>query len=242
VHIALVSAARFVLDLRVGSRSLAMATQLAAGVAMHWRAGDPLLLTVDDHRPYPRGNLQVFGQWLLGRRKRGRGRRKLPRLQPSAELLVGVVTKVRDASGRRLSVRTRNLFGTLKGIRAQMSRLDIGCKINTSHIERLNGTIRSQQTRLARRTRNVSRKDERLVQALTLWRDWYKWSKPHASLGGDTPAMKLGLSERIWSVPQYVTHPVHVGALQREIWQEEYENIITDGVNRQKRPKTLPTS
>jgi hypothetical protein len=44
-------------------------------------------------------------------------------------------------------------------------------KINTSHMERLNGTIRGQQARLARRTRNGSHLEEMLQYSTWLWRD-----------------------------------------------------------------------
>jgi len=40
---------------------------------------------------------------------------------------------------------------------------------NTSHIERLNGTIKGQQARLARRTRNGSHLENMLQYSLRLW-------------------------------------------------------------------------
>ena len=43
---------RFVLDLRVGPRSLDLAKQLVATVALR-RAGTYPLLLVDEHLPYP---------------------------------------------------------------------------------------------------------------------------------------------------------------------------------------------
>jgi hypothetical protein len=35
---------------------------------------------------------------------------------------------------------------------------------------------------------------------------------------------------------------VHVGEFQRATWAEDRENLLTTGLNRQKRPKALPTS
>ncbi len=55
-------------------------------------------------------------------------------------------------------------------------------KINTSHMERLNGTIRGQQARLARRTRNGSHLEEMLQYSTWLWRDLYNWTRVHYSL------------------------------------------------------------
>jgi hypothetical protein len=185
----------------------------------------------DDHRPY-----SLFGLTRHRRRKRGRGRRKHADLKPPPGLLVGIVKKVRDASGNLLGVKTRRLFGRLKQIRKRIRRLKLGQQINTAHVERINGTIRTQQARLARRTRNVSRDETRLQWSLSLWRDLYHWKRQHTQLGEQTPAMALGLAERVWSVVDYVRHPVHVGDLQCALWAETKERLLTTGLYRRKPP------
>jgi hypothetical protein len=240
--VALVATSRFVLDLQVGPRTLEMARSLLATVATYCQVGERLLLMVDDHRPYPQAILSLFGVVRHRRRRSRRGRKKHSDLKPPPGLWVGVVSKLRDASGNLLGVRTRRLFGRLKDLRQQIIQLGVGRTIHTAHVERLNGTLRTQQTRLARRTRNVSRRDCCLAWALALWRDWYNWIRPHATLRGRTPAMALGLSEDLWSVSQYVNCPVHVGDLQRQIWAEQRQDLLTNGLNRQKQPKPLPTS
>ena len=168
--------------------------------------------------------------------------RSTPDLKPPPSLLVGIVSKLRDAAGNLLRVRRRRLFGRLKDIRQRIKQLGLGCDINTAHIERINGTMRTQQTRLARRTRNVSRGDSWLERALSLWRDWYHWIRPHGSLAGRTPAMAMSLTDRVWTVAEYVCYPVHVGEFQRATWAEDRESLLPTGLNRQKRPKVLPTS
>jgi hypothetical protein len=192
---------RFVLEQCVGPRTLALAKELLATVALCCPAAYPLLL-IDEHLPYPTAILEVFGVIWHRRRRHGRGRKKYPALKAPPGLLVGVVRKVRDAAGKLLRVRTRALFGRRREIRQRIARLGIGQEINTSHLERLNGTLRSQQTRLARRTRNVARRESRLQWALALWRDWYNWMRPHAGLGGRSPAMAQGLTDRVGSVTE----------------------------------------
>lgn len=219
-----------------------MATALVATVGMFCAPGMPLTILADDHRPYPQAILRIFGVTRHRRRRHARGRRKHPDLKPPPGLLVGIVSKLRDATGNLIRVRRRKLYGRLKDIRKQLQKLRLGAQINTAHIERINGTMRTQQTRLARRTRNVSRSDTWLGRALSLWRDWYHWIRPHDSLGGQTPAMAMGLTDRPWTVSEYLRHPVHVGDLQRAIWAEDRENLLTNGVNRQKRLKPLPMS
>jgi hypothetical protein len=190
---------RFVVDLRVGPRTLELAKELVASVALACRGLAWPLLLIDDHLPYPRAILEVAGDICHGRRRRGRGRKKHPRLKPPPGLWVGVVHKVRDATGKLLRLRRRALFGRRKDLQQRIRELGIGAEINTSHLERLNGTLRGQQARLARRTRSGSRDASWLQWALWLWRDWYNWVRPHGSLRDRTPAVALALTERVWS-------------------------------------------
>lgn len=235
---------RFLIDLRVGPRTLEMAQQLVASVALCGAAvrSTPPLLLIDNHLPYPAAILQVFGVVQHRRRRRRRGRKKGPQLKPPAGLLVGVVHKLRDARGKLLKVRTFARLGRLKAIRQRIQVLGIGQQINTAHVERLNGTMRGQQTRLARRTRNGSRGQEWLQWALWLWRDLYNWVEVHGSLKGQTPAMAQGLTDHVWTVLEYVRHPVHVSDLERAIWQEQRDEVLTSALDRYKRRKPLPTS
>jgi transposase InsO family protein len=240
--VALAAAARFVIDLRLGPRTLESARELLASVAGCCRPGQPLLIEADEHRPYPQAILDVFGVTRFGRRRHARGRRKHPTLKPPPGLLVGVVHKRRDERGNLLGVTMRRLFGRRHDILKVLKRLNLGRRINTGHVERLNGTMRTQQTRLARRTRNVSHAAKALHAALMLWRDLYHWTRPHGSLHGRTPAMALGLAKQVWSAGDYVHYPVHVGDGQRALWAEQRETLLTAGLNRQKHRKPLPTS
>lgn len=239
---ALAAASRYVIELRLGPRTLESARELLASVAACCRPRQPLLIEADEHRPYPQAILDLFGVTRFRRRRHGRGRRKHPDLKPPPGLLVGVVHKVRDACGNLLRVKTRRLFGRRRDILKLLKRLKVGRRINTGHIERLNGTMRTQQTRLARRTRNVSHAPQPLQSALWLWRDLYHWVHPHSSLGGHTPAVAIGLAEEAWTVRDYVCYPVHVGSWQRALWAEQRQNLLTIGLNGQKHRKLLPLS
>jgi hypothetical protein len=232
-----------VIDLRVGPRDLATAVALVASVAVCLPAGAaPPLFLVDNHAPYPAALLQVFGEVLHRRRLRRRGRKKAPGLKPPPGLLAGVVHKARDASGHVVGVRAAALFGRLKAVKARVVELAIGTTVHTAHIERLNGTLRCQQARLARRGRCASRDGRRLQWSLWLWRDLYNWVRAHGSLGGRTPATAQGLSDHAWTVPEYVRHPVHVDDLTRAIWAEEREDALTSALDRQKPRKSVPSS
>jgi hypothetical protein len=234
---------RFLLDLRVGPRTLDQARQLVASVGLCVPADMPLpLLLIDDHLPYPQAILDIFGYVKHRRRLRGHGRRKYPRLKPPPDLQVGVVKKQRDERGNLIRVTTKALFGVKKEIERRIRQLGIGEKINTSHVERLNGTIRGQQARLARRTRNGSRQEKMLQYSLWLWRDLYNWTRVHYTLLDLTPAMAMGLAEDVWSVLQYVHYPVHVSELLRLEWLEQRNSVLESAVEVYNREKCLPIS
>ena len=155
---------------------------------------------------------------------------------------MGVVRKLRDAQGNLRKVIPHALFGRRQDIHRRIQKLRIGRQINTSHLERLNGTMRGQQARLTRRTRNGSRKTTFLEWSLRLWRDLYNWTRVHASLSGRTPAMALGLAEKIGSVCEYVRYPTHLSDLQREFWDEQRNAARESPLDVYLRKKRLPTS
>lgn len=141
-----------------------------------------------------------------------------------------------------MKVSTKALFGKKKEIEKHIQKLGIGRKINTSHMERLNGTIRGQQTRLARRTRNGSHLEIMLQYSIWLWRDLYNWTRVHYSLLDETPAMALGLTDEVWTVRKYILYPVHVSALQRLDWAEQRNSVLESAIDVYKRNKALPIS
>ena len=233
---------RFLLESIVGPRTLETACQLPASVALYSRDKDLPLILVDDHLPYPQAILRVFGDIKHCRRKNGRGRLKYPRLKPPADLQTGVVKKIRDDRGYLLKVSSKALFGKKKEIEKRIQKLGIGQKINTSHMERLNGTIRGQQARLIRRTRSGSHLEEMLQYSIWLWRDLYNWTRVHYSLLDETPAMALCLTNEVWTVLKYILYPVHVSDLVRQDWAEQRNSVLESAVDVYKRNKSLPIS
>lgn len=242
-HVALEAKSRYVIDFRIGTRTLETTVALVASVALCCvRFLKYPLLLVDDHAPYRTAILQVFGQIKHRRRKRRRGRKCDPCLRAPPGLLVGIVKKVRDDSWHLVKVGRKAFSGTIKRIESRIQKLGIGHRINTSHIERLNGTIRVQQARLRRRTRTGSQRTDLLQWSSWLWRDIYNWVRVHGSLQGQTPAMALGLSQHVWSVSEYICHPVHVSDQLRENWENERNEISESALEARKRKKLLPTS
>jgi IS1 family transposase len=73
-------------------------------------------------------------------------------------------------------------------------------KICTSHVERMNGSIRLFIKRLSRLTYAFSKRWDNHRAALAMFFMHYNYCRKHSSLKGHTPAMAHGLSTEVWSV------------------------------------------
>jgi IS1 family transposase len=73
-------------------------------------------------------------------------------------------------------------------------------KICTSHVERMNGSIRTFCKRMARLTYCFSKRWDNHRAALALMFAHYNYCRQHKSLKGLTPAMAHGLSTEVWTV------------------------------------------
>jgi transposase-like protein/IS1 family transposase len=73
-------------------------------------------------------------------------------------------------------------------------------KICTSHVERMNGSIRTFCKRMARLTYCFSKKWANHRAALALMFCHYNYCRKHRSLKGLTPAMAHGLATKVWTV------------------------------------------
>ena len=68
--------------------------------------------------------------------------------------------------------------------------------ITTSHVERLNLTLRMAVRRYTRSTNAFSKKLTHHTHGVALYALWYNFMREHSSLGyRTTPAMKAGLAE-----------------------------------------------
>lgn len=84
-------------------------------------------------------------------------------------------------------------------------------KICTSHIERLNLSIRMGDRRFTRLTNAHSKSHKHHVAMQAICFAWYNLCRKHETLGGDTPAMAAGDCERAMDDPE--TTPASGGSL-----------------------------
>jgi IS1 family transposase len=77
-------------------------------------------------------------------------------------------------------------------------------RICTSHVERMNGTIRTWCKRMARLTYCFSKRWNNHRAALALLFLHYNFCRKHRTLKGLTPAMAHGLTTEVWSVRRLI--------------------------------------
>lgn len=157
--------------------------------------------------PYPlwvSDGLPAYGEALFRRHSVRRDGKK----HPHPLLRYGQVVKVRDARNRVTGVRPRMVFG-----KADKSELSTWC------IERQNLTLRHENRRLTRKTIAFSRSVRGLREQLALYRGYYNFARPHASLRvaslrpgrkweKRTPAQAAGICSRPWSLEELLSHKV----------------------------------
>ena len=225
---------RLLLDISVGNRDAQHADSFVARVAARLKSLP--LFSVDNWKAYYGAFLRIAHR-VVQRRRRSRsqrGRRPLPVLAPRADLKVAVVNKVRNAAGRVVKVTRFALYGKLKEIKRIIKNSGQRV-INTSFIERLHATLRSQTARLFRRTRARTVLVEMPRNPLHLWRDVYNWVRVHRGLQGRTPAMAAGLTDHVWSLREYVRVPIHPDPLYEAELQATVNALLNCPLDPRKR-------
>jgi hypothetical protein len=159
--------------------------------------GIPVIVT-DGYLPYHTVMLERYGMWIR-RPYKGRGRPSKDKLIPNPDLNYGQVIKTRK--GKRLEkVEHTSVFGNVP------KEL-----LNTSAVERNNGTMRTHSSRLKRRSLTFPKTQETTNDSLKLYRAHYNLCRDHGSLcipgkhnGGVykhvSPAMEMKLTDHVWSM------------------------------------------
>lgn len=160
--------------------------------------GDPLgpVYMTDGYKVYTEAFLKSLGEWSI-KPYGGRGRPPVWKFGYPDGFNYGQVVKTRN--GRRLE---KVEYKVISGM------IPEGW-FNTSTVERMNLTIRNCMARLKRITQNFSKDIVDLEQSCDLFRAMYNFCRPHMSLGAGsdkvTPAMSLGLTDRVWSLRELMT-------------------------------------
>jgi len=187
----------------IGKRTLPHAVRLL-GEVKRVTACTPTLFSSDQLDQYPNGLLQVYGKLVCPPRKPGPGRPPKARLVPPEDLLyVQVVKKYKKY--RVVGVTRRVVFGDPEKVDHILDRSTVSKAINTSYVERNNGTIRHMDARCTRKTLRFSKTKENHERQLTLSLAYYHLCRSHRTLskrhGKPTaPFMAAGLTDHVWTM------------------------------------------
>jgi IS1 family transposase len=77
-------------------------------------------------------------------------------------------------------------------------------RISTSHIERLNLTLRMTLRRFTRLTNGHSKSLKHHAAMQSIFVAWYNFGRKHEALKGSIPAMASGLADKVWSVKELI--------------------------------------
>jgi len=172
------------------------------------------LITTDEYAPYRGAILEAYGEMVTPARSGMRGRPRKSFKVPPAGLTYATVHKTRS-KGRVVKVEPRIIFGTAEAVGAALARSASSRAVNTSFVERQNGTDRNRNARKVRKTYCFS-KDWSMHQAITYFTMYsYNFCWPVRTLRiktegvwqRRTPAMAAGLADHVWTLSEWLTLP-----------------------------------
>ena len=223
---------RLVVAFLVGERGQAEANLLLKRVAFVSPNTTPFF-TSDQLPAYRTALLEVYGRWEQAERKSNRGRPPEPRRVAPPELLYAQVVKQRER-GKVVSVTTKVVFGEPEAVSTRLALSPTSTTINTSFVERENGSLRQHARRLTRKTNGFSKELPWLEKQLWLSLAYYHLVLPHDSLRQElaspeptcgsgspkrwqptTPAMAAGITDHVWNIRELLSYRVSAQFLEQ---------------------------
>jgi len=198
------------------SRDQATCDELVEDFAARTGHKPPDLSATDEHAPYKNAFLKTYGKEYRPRRRAKVGRkRKLKKRWPEGAVYV-TVKKTRK-EGRVVHVRREIVLGTEEDLVAALEASPCSKTINTSFVERNNGTSRHFNARKQRNTYAFSKRlaEHKAMSWLMLTHHNFCWKHRmlRVSLSGQryaqrSPAVAAGIAEHVWSVEELLTRQV----------------------------------
>jgi IS1 family transposase len=210
-HVAFDPEHRLVLTVIPGERTAETVQELVADVKERLDGRTPELITTDEYTPYQGAILEAFGQEVVPPRTGKRGRPRKPYKVAPAGLNYATVHKTRK-KGRVVSVATRVIFGVMATVQAALANSTVSRAVNTSLVERHNGTDRNRNARKVRKTYCFS-KDWWIHRAVTFFTMYsYNFCWPVRTLRTEsgeeqTPAMTARLTDHVWTLAEWLKRP-----------------------------------
>ena len=171
-----------------------------------------ILICTDGFAAYPKSIIKAFRTKVKDTPGPGASKKVVwPRLY--------IATVIKRTAKRRVTeVIHRMSYGQWRKAKKLIKASKGGKKINTSFIERFNGTIRERFAPFTRKCRYAAAKTTTVHTGIYLIGCVYNFCSPHSELsklktkGGYsfscTPAMASGLTDHVWSVKELLTYKV----------------------------------
>ncbi len=215
-HTAVDAESRLLLSLVPGKRTSKNCKKLIKDVKKRTDGRTDLLLTSDEYRPYTSAIEKTYGKDILRSTQPDTGQLLKPKKEMPEYLCYGTVRKIRK-NGRVVKVVQTIVFGTKELLKRLLERSTVSNTINTSFVERNNGTERGKNSRKRRKTYCFSKNWE-LHNAVSYFIGFsynFCWTVKTLRIKDDhdcwmarTPAMAAGLTDHIWSSKEWLTYPV----------------------------------
>jgi IS1 family transposase len=192
------------------TRDTSLADRLLHQVRACSQAACALLVCTDGWAAYPNSIKRAFRDKV--KRTAGRGRASL---QVWSGLHIGTVIK--HTVDKRLREVVRQMsHGSMAQAMRLLRRSEGGQVLNTSYIERLNGTVRERLATLTRKCRHAAQRLQALETGMYLIGSTYNFCCFHHELSTraahrrlrQTPAMASGLTDHLWSLSELLRYKV----------------------------------
>lgn len=215
-HVALNPLTKFVVSLCCGKRTLEVTRQLLGDFKQRTEGRIPRLFTSDELSNYETALLETYGILTPVERQGTVGRFPNPVLRPLPELVYATVHKHRE-NGRVVKVDRRLIYGTERQLRRALKDSPLSSKVNTSYVERYNGTARHRNSRQVRKTYAFSKDWELHEHQSHLSMVGYNfcWTPrtltrkaPEGHLQRRSPAMAQAVTDHVWTVRELITRQV----------------------------------
>jgi IS1 family transposase len=215
-HVAFDPEHKLVLAVVPGARTEENARAIVTEVKQRVSCEPPPLMTSDEYPAYATAIEEVFSEPVPTPPRSKPGR---PRVVPERRLpdnvIYATVHKHRE-NNQVIAVEQRQVFGTPEGLEDVLTESTASHGVNTSFVERQNGTDRGRNARKTRKTYRFS-KDWQVHEAmtyLTLYSYNFCWCVRTLRVKNEqgrwqerTPALAAGLTDRVWTWKEWFTRP-----------------------------------
>jgi IS1 family transposase len=207
---------KLVLAVIPGARCEENAHAIVSEVEQRLGGVPPELMTSDEYPAYQTAIEEVFSEPVPPPPGRRPGRpRIVPERRVSDEVVYATVHKHRE-NNRVVAVDQRQVLGTPGDLEEALGRSTASHRVNTSFVERHNGTDRGRNARKARKTYRFS-KDWQVHEAmtyLTMYSYNFCWCVRTLRVKDEqgrwqerSPAMAAGLTDHVWTWKQWFSRP-----------------------------------